>query len=154
MNHMLLCGRIVLVAKFPAESDPEILAHTDCVLEAPTFEYLLAMDPLFTESLCDVQNLLRSSRCASIPKNFGSSVKSTWISEDLHLETHSLHALISPMKQRTLFHLVFRLLVELTVDLFVPEHALFTEFASRFRCVIFDLREDAKIHTTDSYSVL
>ena len=35
---MLLCGRIVLVARFPEMTHPHILAHTDCVLEGHTFE--------------------------------------------------------------------------------------------------------------------
>ena len=48
-NPMLLCGRIVLVAKFPEVSCPQILAHTDCVLEVHTLESLLAMVPFFPD---------------------------------------------------------------------------------------------------------
>ena len=47
-----------------------------------------------------------------------------------------------------------RLLAGLTVKLRVPEYTLFAEFASRIRFVIFDIREDANNHTTDSYSSL
>ena len=37
-NPMLLCGRIVLAARFSEVSFPQILAHTDCGLEAHFFE--------------------------------------------------------------------------------------------------------------------
>ena len=36
---MLLCGRIVLVSRFPEVPFPQILPHTDCVLEVHTFAY-------------------------------------------------------------------------------------------------------------------
>ena len=36
---MILCGRIDLVAGFPGVSFPQILPHTDCVLEVHTFAY-------------------------------------------------------------------------------------------------------------------
>ena len=48
-NPMLLCGRIVLVAKLPEVSYPQILAHTDSVLDAHTLKKLLAMDPFFPD---------------------------------------------------------------------------------------------------------
>ena len=44
---MLLGGRIIPGARFPEVSFPQILAHTDCVLEARTFEKPLAMDLFF-----------------------------------------------------------------------------------------------------------
>ena len=44
---MLLCGRIVLVARFLPVFYPRILELKDCVLEVHTFELLLAMDPFF-----------------------------------------------------------------------------------------------------------
>ena len=46
---MLLCGRVVVVARFPEVSCPQIMQHADCVLEARTFAQLLAMDPFFPD---------------------------------------------------------------------------------------------------------
>ena len=44
---MLLCGRIVLVARFPEVFYPLFSEHKGCVLEVSTFEQLHAMDPFF-----------------------------------------------------------------------------------------------------------
>ena len=44
---MLLCGRIVLVARFLPVFYPRILEYEDFAREVHTSEYLLAMDPLF-----------------------------------------------------------------------------------------------------------
>ena len=46
---MLLCGRIVLVARFLPVFYPRILEFQDFAREVHTSEYLLAMDPLFPQ---------------------------------------------------------------------------------------------------------
>ena len=40
---MLLCGRIVLVARFLSVSYAQSLAHKDCVLEGHTFEWTVSV---------------------------------------------------------------------------------------------------------------
>ena len=69
-NPMLLCGRIVLVARFLPAFYPQILELKDCVLEAHTFEKLLAMDPFFPDffTVCNVPLEKRTVR--SDPQDF------------------------------------------------------------------------------------
>ena len=44
---MHLCGRIVLVARFPAEICPHLLKHRSYTHEVQNAEQHLAMDPFF-----------------------------------------------------------------------------------------------------------
>ena len=67
---MLLCGRIVLVARLLPVFYPRLLAHKDCALEVHKSEQPLEMDPFFPENLRGVTCLLRSGRCDLIPKIF------------------------------------------------------------------------------------
>ena len=134
---MLLCGRIVLVARFIPVLYPRSLEQNDYAREVHTSEYLLSMDPSLPEFLGCEAYLLRNARCASIPRTLCSSVESTCISAALYLGIRNQFASNSSIRQQVLFHpLLFGFFARLTVNLSALEHALFAEFASRLRFVI------------------
>ena len=57
---MLLCGRIVLLGRIPEVSFPQILAHTDCILEVHTFAMTPCDGPFLSLSFlvpCALENV-------------------------------------------------------------------------------------------------
>ena len=111
----------------------------------------IVMDPFFPDFLSGVLYLLRTARCALVPRIVCPSVKSTWISAVLDPGMHNRIAWNASTEQQNLFHYFLSFLLGCLSNLFVPEFALFAEFASRFRFVILTYGEDAKNHMTDSY---
>ena len=114
----------------------DFLEFQDFAREVHTSEYLLAMDPLFPQLLRGEANLLRNARCALIPRILCSSQKSTRIPAAQNPGIRNPHASHDSLSQQIVFHNFSLDFAGPTVNLSVPEYALFDEFASRIRFVI------------------
>ena len=95
--------------------------------------YTLGWTLSFPIFLNGVMRLLRIARCVLVPRILRPSVKSSWTSllYILEIRKPDFFEFVKKATNRTFTTSFLRLLIRLTVNLFGPEYALFTEFASR-----------------------
>ena len=107
------------------------------------------MDPFFSRFLQAVKYILRSARCASVPRIWCSSVKSTRISATLHPGKRNQLAWSSSVRQQHLHHHFS----SISCDLFVHKRH-FSPNLHLDSVFNVDTREGVNSHMSDSYSFL
>ena len=127
----------------------KISEPNDYAREVHTSESIRCKGPWFPNFLRGVVYLLRNARCAWIPRLVCSFAKTTWISASLYWNTQPI-CIEFFIKATDPFSTTFlRLSAGLTVNLSVPEYALFAKNWISNQTCNFEIREDANNHTTD-----